>query len=263
LGKLLTDHLNHFGIRAAFLLDGDSVRFFFDNDLSFNAADRDAVTRRMAYSAFSLIENGIDVVMANIAGSRETRQFLRRKFADYIEIYMNTDLATVVAHDVKGIYSKCSTLERPQIVGMDIPYEEPVCPDVVIFPYRETPQEGLKKVLDFLADRGPLMGTKADTLASIAPFLKKSRVLPQVVLTWDIISRDPFNQLKSVKSELGQGPFIFRSSCRSEDSKKTSNASAFESILNVPGDAEGLRRLKKIRDSYARKESKDLMKNRF
>jgi glutamine kinase len=254
LGKLLTDHLNHFGIRPAFLLDGDSVRGFFDSDLSFTADDRDAVTRRMAYSAFTLTENGIDVVMANIAGSRATRQFLRRRFTDYIEIHMNTDLATVMAHDVKGIYKKWANLEQPQIVGMDIPYEEPVHPDVVISPYKETPEEGLRKILDFLANRGPLMGTKADTLASVGLFLKKSHVLPQVVLSWDKISRDPFNQLKKIASELGSGPYILRSSCHNEDSKKTSNAGAFESVPNVPADTKAFyEAAKRVRDSYAKK----------
>ena len=80
LGNMLVSHLNQFGVRPAFLIDGDTSRSFFDNDLHFSESDRKKVSRRMAFGAYTLIENNIDAVISNIAFSEDTRDFFQRKF---------------------------------------------------------------------------------------------------------------------------------------------------------------------------------------
>src|SRR5262245_12771099 len=88
LGTQLYEYLQQHGPRPVRLLDGDVVRTFFDDDLKYSAEERAEATRRMAFGAFTLVESNVDVIMANIAGSRDVRDFLRRQFAHYIEIYL-------------------------------------------------------------------------------------------------------------------------------------------------------------------------------
>ena len=89
LGYLLVKHLTEFGSRPAYFLDGDVAREFFGNDVGYSLAERDAAARRMAFGAHLLVRQNIDVVMANIAGSKQTREFFRRRFVDYIEVYLD------------------------------------------------------------------------------------------------------------------------------------------------------------------------------
>ncbi|MBI3985449.1 MAG: adenylyl-sulfate kinase, partial [Lentisphaerae bacterium] len=254
LGHLLVNHLNQYGVRNAYLLDGDAARAFFDGDSAFDAEARDAMTRRMAFAALTMTQNNVDVVMANIAGLRATRRFLRRKFADFIEIFLDVDLDTLIRNDVKGLYKTRLAAERPMLVGVDIPYERPESPELAVFPHRETPEDSLKRILEFLAHRGPIMGTKADTLASLTAYVKRSRILPQVVLTWDHLTRDPVGQLHRVRGALGAGPYILRSSCRAEDARSKSNAGAFKSVPDVPDEGAAFQTAaRRVRDSYAEK----------
>ena len=229
LGKLLVSHLNSFGIRPAFLLDGDAARLFFNRDLLYTPDDRDAMTKRMAFAAFTLTENNIDVVMANIAGKKETRQFIKKKVSDYIEVYHDVDISVLIKNDAKGVYTS------PQVVGIDIPYDRPDNPDVIVYPYTETPEDSLNRIVKYLAGRGAVMGTKADTLSSLSKFLKQSTILPQVILTWTDISDNPEQCIQRVRTGLGTAaPYIIRSSCRNEDGKLISNAGVFTSVCNVP-----------------------------
>ena len=119
LGVLLTEHLNKFGVRPAFLLDGDMARSFFENDLSHVPDDRVKMSRRMAFGAKTLVENNVDVVMSNIAAEEKTRKFISSKFSDFIEIYMKIDVTVAVDKDVKGIYEDNKQNHKPNLVGLD------------------------------------------------------------------------------------------------------------------------------------------------
>jgi adenylylsulfate kinase-like enzyme len=236
LGNLLVSHLNKYGVRDIFLLDGDASRAFFEGDLSYLPEDRDAMTKRMAFAAFTLTENNIDVVMANIARKKELRQFIRKKIPDYIEIFHDADITTLIEKDVKGTYRNNLSSKNPMIVGVDIPYDRPEYPDVIVYPYKESPQESLKRVLEYLAGRGAIMGTKSETLESLRHIIKMAKVLPQVTITWDLLSGDPANIIKQIEDEIGCGPYILRSSCQCEDNNIVSNAGMFTSVSGVTSD---------------------------
>ncbi|MDD9971895.1 MAG: adenylyl-sulfate kinase [Myxococcales bacterium] len=149
LGRMLTARLRQRAAPVCFI-DGDVVRGFFGDDLGFSAAERNQATRRMAFGAFTVVELGIDVVMANIAGSSQTRAFLRSKFPRYIEVFCSVDFATAGRHDVKGVYRRAMALEDPQLVGHDVDFDEPTDPSVVVHPYQEPPEESLERILAFL-----------------------------------------------------------------------------------------------------------------
>ncbi|HUP82433.1 MAG TPA: hypothetical protein VM260_28020, partial [Pirellula sp.] len=76
-------------------------------------------------------------------------------------------------------------------------------------------------------------GTKASTLALLQGRLKSARIAPLVRLTVAQWRQARTGSVELVRSVLGNGPWIVRSSCQREDGAITSNAGAFQSLLNV------------------------------
>ena len=132
-------------------MDGDVVRGFYDDDLGYSAEDRRANIKRILLAAYVLDANGVDVAVANISPFEELRRFARRKISGYVQIYLRKDLQASIEADVKGIYE--AHLEQTDIVGKEVPFEEPEDSDLVLDVDKLTPEESLEEVLDFLRKR--------------------------------------------------------------------------------------------------------------
>ena len=79
LGKRLKKHFDAKGIHS-FILDGDVVRTFFDNDLSYSVADRRQNIKRILLAAYVLEQNGVIPIVCNISPFEDLRQFARDTF---------------------------------------------------------------------------------------------------------------------------------------------------------------------------------------
>ena len=126
------------------------MRDFFEQKFRYSREDRDLVTKQIAFSAYLLVENGVDVIVANIAGSYSIRDFLRRKWKQYIQVYLDADVNDCISNDSKGIYKKHLQLKNPQLLGVDIPYERPRKPDVIVYPYKENVEASVERIISYL-----------------------------------------------------------------------------------------------------------------
>ena len=54
----------------------------------------------------------------------------RENLPDYIEIYLDASLETVMARDDKGLYAAAERGEMKDVVGLDIPWHAPSNPDL-------------------------------------------------------------------------------------------------------------------------------------
>lgn len=110
-----------------FLLDGDQFRRVLCEDLGYSREDR----LKSAYRGFGLsrmlAEQGIDVVNCGIAMYAEIRAWNRENIEHYKEIYIKVNKETLLARDQKGLYSSGKS-----VVGIDLPFEEPEDPDIVV-----------------------------------------------------------------------------------------------------------------------------------
>lgn len=75
-----------------------------------------------------LTEQGFDVVCCSISMYNEIRGWNRENIANYKEIYVRVQWETLLTRNQKGLYSP----GRKNVVGVDLPYDEPEMPDVVI-----------------------------------------------------------------------------------------------------------------------------------
>ncbi len=132
------------------LLDGDTVRDFFEHDLSYTKADRLANIKRMAFAAYHLSENGIHVIVANMAHYYEGRDFIRRKINNYIQIYVKASVDIVKKRDVKGLYQKFENDLIFNIIGLDDQYQAPRCPNLIVDTDVESSEESCLKILQYL-----------------------------------------------------------------------------------------------------------------
>ncbi len=110
-----------------FLLDGDEFRKNMCSDLGYSNEDR----LKAAYRGFGMskmiADQGIDVVNCGIAMFSEIRKWNRENIGNYKEIYIKVSKETLIKRDQKGLYSAGKS-----VVGIDLPFDEPTEPDVII-----------------------------------------------------------------------------------------------------------------------------------
>ena len=87
-------------------------------------------------------------LVSAISPYRTTRDELRAKIGEFVEVYVNASLQVCEQRDVKGLYAKARSGQIPAFTGIDDPYEPPLTPEVECRTDRETLAESLQKVLD-------------------------------------------------------------------------------------------------------------------
>ncbi len=157
-------------------------------------------------------------------------------------------MAEIERRDPKGIYACARRGKAANVVGIDIAVEEPEAPDVVLENYGALDADAAvdliwKRVVGYESRKpskvGPVcLGTKAETLQSLAPRLQHARILPQVrfsVAQW----RADQNSILALVAAApwGHETLIVRSSATSEDGAARSAAGKYETVLDVRGDA--------------------------
>ena len=150
LGLALQESLSNKSEKKVEFIDGDQARLYLELNSFYQLEARALVTKYIAYAAHLLSRNGINVIVANIAGQYSIRDFLRRKWKRYFQVFLDADIKDCINNDPKNIYKKALKLNSPHVYGLDIPYERPRNPDVVVYPYKESVEESLKRIITYL-----------------------------------------------------------------------------------------------------------------
>jgi adenylyl-sulfate kinase len=145
LSALLHTRLHEAGARVE-LLDGDIVRAALSPGLGFTRADRDTHIRRLGFVSELLSRNGVMVLVAAISPYRETREEVKRKIANFVEVFVDCPVSVLAARDVKGLYKRALAGEVGNFTGISDPYESPLNPDVAVHSDTETIEESLEKI---------------------------------------------------------------------------------------------------------------------
>ena len=157
LAHAVEEYLYRMGCRT-FVFDGDNVRHGLCGDLGFSAEDRQENIRRIGEMSKLIIESGVIAMTAFISPFREDRRRVRSLVApgDFVEVYCEADLAVCERRDVKGLYQRARAGEIPDFTGISSPYEEPEQPELVVPTGRETIDESVTRVLNYLHATGRL-----------------------------------------------------------------------------------------------------------
>ena len=119
---------------AAYVLDGDNVRFGLNRDLGFSATDRTENVRRIGEVCRLFQDAGLVVLSAFISPYRADRDAVRALHPEgsFVEVFVDTPLEICEARDVKGLYARARTGEISEFSGISAPYEAPEAPDITV-----------------------------------------------------------------------------------------------------------------------------------
>jgi bifunctional enzyme CysN/CysC len=142
--------------RPTYTLDGDNIRHGLCRDLGFTAEDRVENIRRVGEVAKLMVDAGLVVLCSFISPFRAERRMVREMLGEgeFVEIFVDTPLATCMARDPKGLYAKAQTGQIRNFTGIDSPYEPPEQPELHIVTLGRSPEECAELVLDLLRARG-------------------------------------------------------------------------------------------------------------
>ena len=153
VSDMLMERFRACGVKVE-LLDGDVVRTNLSQGLGFSREDRDTNVRRIGFVAELLSRNGVIVVVAAISPYRATREEVKGKIANFVEVFVDCPLEVLAERDVKGLYKKALAGEVGNFTGISDPYEAPEKPDVTVRSDRETVEVSVERVWQELVQRG-------------------------------------------------------------------------------------------------------------
>lgn len=134
------------------VLDGDVLRQGLCKDLGFSREDRSENIRRAGEVAKLLVENGTLTLAAFMSPMAQDREYVRQLIGAerFVEIYCKCSIEVCEARDIKGLYKRAKLGQVTQIVGWDVPYQEPENPDLAIDTGLLTIKESVERVMNYL-----------------------------------------------------------------------------------------------------------------
>ncbi len=151
LASALERRLTDKGFKA-YLLDGDTLRSGLNKDLGFTDDDRKENIRRIGEVCKLMNEAGLIIIASFISPFRSERDFVRALIpvTDFAEVYVNASIEVCEGRDVKGLYKKARSGAIKDFTGVGAPYEPPLNPELILNTDRETEEESLTALLDYI-----------------------------------------------------------------------------------------------------------------
>lgn len=121
------------------VLELDEIRRFITPQPTYSDEERELVYASLVYMAKLLVESGKPVIIDATANRRKYRERARETIPNFAEVYVKCSLSTCMKREGRrkakyapsGIYNKA--IENGAMVpGVNVPYEEPLNPDVVV-----------------------------------------------------------------------------------------------------------------------------------
>lgn len=137
------------------ILDGDELREWL-SPKDFSKEGRVEHNKKVAHLAKLLLKHNVPVGVSLVSPFIENRSDARKIVADdskFFEVYVKCSLDECETRDVKGMYKKARANEIKQFTGISDPYEAPQNPDFVVETDKETLDESVQKLLNFLKSK--------------------------------------------------------------------------------------------------------------
>ena len=144
------------------VLELDEIRRFITPVPSYTEEEREIVYASLVYMAKLLvIECGKPVIIDATANRRRYRARARESIPNFAEVYVKCSLeacmkrerARIAVHAPVFIYKKAVDEGAP-VPGVNVPYEEPLNPEVIVDTERMSVEECAAKVKEFIVEKG-------------------------------------------------------------------------------------------------------------
>lgn len=134
IGRTLYRRMKRFN-PATVLVDGDEIRAIFRHDRdesAFTIEERRKNAERIRELCAWLDRQGIDVVCCILSLFEESHRWNRETYGEYFEVYVSAPLEVLKYRNPKDLYRRAERGEIRNVVGVDIPFQPPADPDLVI-----------------------------------------------------------------------------------------------------------------------------------
>jgi adenylylsulfate kinase len=130
----LAKYLEHFIMTEAIIIDGDDLRKGVNADLGFSMEDRNKNVERAAHVCTLFNKNNLNVIACIMSPLEEQRVKAKEIIGkdSFFLVYVSCDLDTLRKRDPKGLYAKYDAGEITNMVGIDLPYQVPTEPNIVV-----------------------------------------------------------------------------------------------------------------------------------
>jgi adenylylsulfate kinase len=158
VANLLLEKLKAKNIHAQ-LVSIDMLRQVVTPKPSYSEDERDMVYGALVFTARLLVKNGVNVVIDATGNRRRYRDQAREQIHKFVEVYLRCPLDLCIQRETqrrdthlapKQIYKKGLVGKSRTVPGVNVPYEEPTHPELIIDTDKQTPDESAQRILDAL-----------------------------------------------------------------------------------------------------------------
>ncbi len=144
----------------AVILRMDELRKVLTPAPCYSDEEREYVYRALLYTAKTLYGLGHNVIIDATGNRRRWRGLARKLIPDYYEIYLKCPAALCMEREETradrhfappNIYEK-GRAGRP-VPGMNVPYEEPDMPELIIDTEKESPEEAAGRIVEMIGEK--------------------------------------------------------------------------------------------------------------
>lgn len=140
------------------ILDSDELRALLTPRPAFTDEERCWFYRVITYLATHLSYSGSNVLIAATGNLRSYRENARRQLDRFAEIYLQCPLAVCEERDKKGIYDLANRGDADYVPGVNVPYEPPFAPELVVDMARVLPTVAADSIIRQLKLTGIIYG---------------------------------------------------------------------------------------------------------
>jgi len=150
-------------------LQMDQIRKQLVPKPKYTQEERDLVYKKLAEMTKEKVDQGICVIIDATANKKEYRDFARSQIPEFYEVYIKCNLETAIEREskrtdhpavarmyeralkrLKGETVEQDTGDLGQVIGIDVPYEDPENPELTIDSENTTPEEAAEQIIDLL-----------------------------------------------------------------------------------------------------------------
>lgn len=135
------------------ILDSDELRQILTPQATYSQEERDWFYRTMVYMAGLLNRYGINVIIAATAHKRAYRRYARSEFHRFVEVYLRCPLEVCLKRDRKGTYKKAQTGKAETVPGVQVLYEAPENPEIIVDTDKQSTWECERQIMDYLENK--------------------------------------------------------------------------------------------------------------
>ena len=145
--------------RRALVLESDALREALTPQPRFDDAEREFFYGAMAGIGRLIVGQGIPVIFAATAHRRAWREEARRRIPGLLEVWVDCPESLRRARDPKGLYAAAAAGSIRSLPGLQVPYEPPSEPALVVRSDREGPEEAARRIADRMGVEGNSAGS--------------------------------------------------------------------------------------------------------